>query len=394
MRHLIFTISFLLISATSWCQSVMTTGQWRGIIEYEDEDVPFEFLVDDNLQVIIKNGDERIIIKDAVLEEDSILIPLKPFDAWIKAKLGTHELLGYWKKGYRKKGVPFRATYGAPRFKRSSNIRSKKFIGKWQVELSSPSRIPYPAVLVIEEKRAKIIGTFLTEVGDFRFFEGIINDDSIMMSSYDGAHAFLFKGVIHADSLNGELHMDNGYSEMAKGVKNDNASITEPFKLIEPGHRPFFDILSAGDASVKIDEDDFFDKVIVLQLFGTWCPNSMDQTNFLSEWYENKPEGVEVIAATFEPNFSTAYGNKRIAQYKKDMGLNYNITLGGKLNKRQAALSLPYADEINAFPTLVLIDKDGFVRYEFSYFQGPATGSYHQQFVDKFNTCIEELLRE
>ena len=182
------------------------------------------------------------------------------------------------------------------------------------------------------------------------------------------------------------------YGEAVSGKRSKTASIPVAFNEVPPGHRPYYNILSAGDPAAMIDEGKYFNKVLVLQLFGTWCPNSMDQTRFLKDWYQTKPDNVEVLAVAFEPNFSTAYGNQRISDYMSVMDLPYQVSLGGELSKGQAALGLPYVDRINAFPTLVLVDKEGFIRYEFRYFNGPATGVYHQAFINKFEECIAELV--
>ncbi len=386
-----------------WCFIFSTTaqviapreGQWQGMIEYADEDVPFEFnitLVDDIPTVTIINGEEKVLIKNVTVKEDSIFIPLNPFDALIKAKFSEYSMEGEWKKGYRKKGIPFKATYGVPRFKPS---RSKPRLSKkWELEFKPATRNPYPGVALLEVVDRQVNATILTEVGDFRYFSGVMKGDSLITSSFDGAHAFLLKVRLSGETMSGNLHFDSGYNEIVEGMVNAEANIPSPFAEVPEGHRPFYDILSAGDPDVKVDEDQYFDKVLVVQLFGTWCPNSMDQTNFLVDWYHEKPEGVEVLAVTYEPNFTTAYGNQRIADYKEIMNVPYNITLGGELSKGQAALSLPYKDKINAFPTLVLVDKSGFIRYEFSYFNGPATGVYYRQFKDQFKKLISQLVME
>ncbi|MEM7109140.1 MAG: hypothetical protein AAF519_13005 [Bacteroidota bacterium] len=372
-------------------------GQWRGIIEYQDEAVPFEFKVEreaDQLIITIENGEETIKIENSTIEGDSIIIPLKPFDAWLKAKVDQHQMEGFWRKGYRTRGIPFKAQYGAPRFERGTKKGLKKVSGNWKLEIEPPSGLTYPAVGMLTSKDGLVTGTFLTEVSDLRYFEGVLFNDSIFMSSFDGAHAFLFKGTFDQNKISGELVLDNKYSEAVSGVKSETASIPIAFKEVPSGNRPFYNILSAGDPEVKIEEDDYFNKVLVLQLFGTWCPNSMDQTLFLRDWYATKPEAVDILAVTFEPNFSTTYGNKRISDYKSSMDLPYRVSLGGELSKGQAALALPHIEKINAFPTLILVDKQGFIRYEFSYFNGPATGQYHSAFIEKFEECIVELSSE
>ncbi len=370
-------------------------GQWQGMIEYADEDVPFEFRVNHdklNLVVIIVNGEEEIKIKNVTIKDDSIFIPLNPFDALIKAKFDKHSMEGEWKKGYKKKGIPFKASYGVPRFQRSTG--RPKLSRKWELKFMPTGRNSYPAVGMFDAVDDQVNGTVLTEVGDFRYFSGVMIDDSLLLSSFDGAHGFLIKAKISGDSLTGNLHFDSEYVERLIGKQNNEADIPSPFNEVPEGHRPFYDILSAGDPGVKVDEDQYFDKVLVIQLFGTWCPNSMDQTNFLVDWYKEKPEEVEVLAVTYEPTFSTEYGNRRITDYKELMQVPYNVNLGGELSKGQAALALPYKDKINAFPTLILVDKNGFIRYEFSYFNGPATGPYHTQFTQKFGSLVEELVRE
>ena len=370
-------------------------GQWQGIIEYEDEDVPFEFRVENEggqSVITIENGDEKIRIDNATIEGDSIVIPLKPFDAWIKAKVNQHQMEGFWRKGYRTKGIPFKAHYGVPRFERGNKKGLKKLSGSWQLDIKPPAGLTYPVVGVFEANDGAVIGTFLTEVSDLRYFKGAVINDSVFLSSFDGAHAFLFKGVVDQDNLSGLLIMDSSYGEAVSGKRSKTASIPVAFNEVPPGHRPYYNILSAGDPAAMIDEGKYFNKVLVLQLFGTWCPNSMDQTRFLKDWYQTKPDNVEVLAVAFEPNFSTAYGNQRISDYMSVMDLPYQVSLGGELSKGQAALGLPYVDRINAFPTLVLVDKEGFIRYEFRYFNGPATGVYHQAFINKFEECIAELV--
>ncbi|MEQ8927593.1 MAG: hypothetical protein RLO81_17385, partial [Fulvivirga sp.] len=105
-------------------------------------------------------------------------------------------------------------------------------------------------------------------------------------------------------------------------------------------------------------------------------------------------QNVEVLAVTYEPNFSTEYGLQRIESYKRDMQIPYEIKLGGELSKGQAALALPYLEKINAFPTLVLIDKYGFIRYQFDYFNGPATDQYYEEFKKEFLLAINTLAEE
>jgi hypothetical protein len=51
-------------------------------------------------------------------------------------------------------------------------------------------------------------------------------------------------------------------------------------------------------------------------------------------------------------------------------------------------------DRVQAFPTLIFLDKNAEVRKVHSYFTGPATGIYYQNFKQEFEKIIMQLLAE
>ena len=58
----------------------------------------------------------------------------------------------------------------------------------------------YEAVGVFNQKDNRVTGTFLTTTGDYRYLEGNIIGDSLLLSCFDaGGHAFLFKAKVGAD---------------------------------------------------------------------------------------------------------------------------------------------------------------------------------------------------
>lgn len=392
MKYIIlFSLVVLMISA----QAQSTNGMWKGFIEYQQIDVSFAFEIEQGQGKVIVtfiNGEERLVCKDSEIINDSIFVKISPFDVTLTGRIDGETISGVWKKGYRKKGVSFRAIKGKPRFTLGPEKKSLPN-SNWDLTLES-SGTASNGVGLFNVINGIATGTILTSTGDYRFMEGVYRNDSLLLTSFDGAHGFYLQAKVSGNSITGILHMDNDYTENVTGTFNLEAALSDPFKSIEGGQRPYFDILSAGDAQIKIDADKYFDKVLIIQLFGTWCPNSMDQSNFLRGWYKTKPADVEVLAVTFEPNFTTEYGNERISDYQKSMSLPYDINLGGKLSKGQAALALPHTNKINAFPTLILVDKAGFIRYEFDYFNGPATGILYQDFVRVFRERIAELVAE
>jgi hypothetical protein len=56
--------------------------------------------------------------------------------------------------------------------------------------------------------------------------------------------------------------------------------------------------------------------------------------------------------------------------------------------------TLPEMTEIKAFPSMILIGKDGTVRKTHAGYAGPATGIHHETFKQKFTEDINALLAE
>lgn len=378
----------------------IATGQWRGEIIYDQVKVPFQFnvrKVNDEFQFILVNGKEEKVLEGVRLKEDSVFVQLDIFDAELRAKYTSEYMSGVWVKHYRDTQIPFSATFGQSRY--MVDLKPNHTITKpWDILFTPERALAYKGVGLWEQEGSVVNGTIMTGVSDFRYFEGVVFGDSIELSSFDGAHAFLLKGVKNKNGWTGELHFDNGYSEPWQSKSNIDAKLPDPWEIVEvepETHRPFFDILTAGSKQLKIDESDFFGKVTVIQLFGTWCPNSLDQSRFLTQWYEdNKHRDVEVLAVSYEANFSENYGLERIETYKNSLDITYPVVLGGRLSKSQAAVGFPFMEKIEAFPTLVILDKAGYVRYVHSYFNGPATGEYYTQFIQRFNELIDELESE
>jgi thiol-disulfide isomerase/thioredoxin len=55
---------------------------------------------------------------------------------------------------------------------------------------------------------------------------------------------------------------------------------------VKPGEEKLhFTFKDLEGKAVSINDDKFKNKVVVIQLMGSWCPNCMDETAFLSDYY-------------------------------------------------------------------------------------------------------------
>ena len=79
---------------------------------------------------------------------------------------------------------------------------------------------------------------------------------------------------------------------------------------------------------------------------------------------------------------------------KQKYNVGYDYVIAGVYDKKEAAKTLPMLNHIISFPTTIFIDKKGKVRKIHTGFSGPATGNYYEEFVDNFNSFMNQLLNE
>lgn len=402
MKRLLALSLFLLVSTAVYSQTPRS-GSWKGSIIYTNAEVPFAFEVgypNDSTDPVFTfiNGEDRASLY-AEIVNDSLFIPMFAFDITLKMTMGEEVMNGTLVKHYSNRSYPFKAEYGKSRYVIKEEADPIQVGKRWNMTVNAGKRGEYPAVGLFEQSGNRVTGTILTEVSDYRFFEGKVEGDEIEMSVFDGVHAFLMKGSYNAknDQWSGELILDDGYSRPWVAQPDTNAALRDPFKVIDlkgKEIKPDLEKLAALPDQ-KITPEEYEGQVLVVQLMGTWCSNSQDQTRYLTNWISEHPEKeVEILAVNYEANYSVEYGLDRIKTYKNRLSIPYEMILGGPLSKTEAAKSFSFMDQILAFPTLIFIDKKGYARYVHSYFTGPATGEYYSDFDRRFNSIVDELSAE
>jgi len=129
---------------------------------------------------------------------------------------------------------------------------------------------------------------------------------------------------------------------------------------------------------------------------GSWCPNCMDETRFLSGFYkEYHDKGVEVIALAYERSTDFERSQASLDQLKKRFNITYPVLITGYTNdKKELLKSLPMLANFMGFPTTIIIDKKGNVRKIHTGFSGPGTGNYYAEFINEFEKLNDDLLAE
>lgn len=383
----------------------LKTGIWRATIEIQGQPLPFNFdLVKDEkggYDMYIINAAERLLLDEIEIKNDSVDIALHVFDANIKAQIKGDTIQGEFIKNYEKDyNIPFLAVYGQTyRFEKSKDTTNiPDFSGKYSVNFISEDDTTV-AVGIFNQVKDSVTGTFLTETGDYRYLQGNVSDGMMKLSTFDGNHAYIFTALKRGEGqLSGEFYSGKTHMEFWDAYKNDNAKLRDPESLtyLKPGYETVeFTFPDVNKNPVSLTDEKYKGKVVILQMFGTWCPNCMDETKFLVPWYkENHDRGVEIIGLAYERKPDFDYASERVKKMVEKFNVPYDFVIAGTNDKAAAAETLPQLNKVVAFPTTIFIGKDGKVKKIHTGFTGPGTGIYYDQFVQHFNEIVNELLSE
>ncbi|MEM1319749.1 MAG: TlpA disulfide reductase family protein [Bacteroidota bacterium] len=406
-------------------------GIWRGNLQLEaqkialDEDgkpinpsldeiipgrLPFHFEViydnETDFHIEIINAEERIRIDDIQLfrsrstAKDTMIINIPIYESFIKAGYTANVISGYWevttRDNYR---VPFVARQGKKdRFTTLKETPIMDISGAWESTFGTDGDDPYKAIGEFKQKDNHLTGTFLTETGDYRFLEGTVQGNKFYLSCFDGAHAFLFEGKILEDSsLIGSFRSGTHYLTTWEAQRNLDFKLADPDTLtrVASENQTFnFAFENTEGKMVSLDDPQYQNKVKIIQILGTWCPNCRDETRFLTKYLKENPnDQLAVIGLAFEKHRDKTKAKKAIQIYKEKAEIPYEVLLAGYYNKKEAAQSLPMLNHVLSYPTMIFLDRDNNVKRIHTGFSGPATSKY-KPFTRDFKAYVKTLVEE
>jgi thiol-disulfide isomerase/thioredoxin len=404
----LFAVSLLFIR---WSASPVTlkNGYWRATIDRPDgQQVVFNFQTKDSLGkkiIYVINGKEHLLVDSIETRDDSVFIQMPFYESGFRARIMNNgNLEGTWVKyfGYRVRTMPFKAEYGTKeRFKISAPPVSN-ISGRWETKFMEENKVSTMAA-EFKQEGSYVTGTFLDPTGDMRFLQGVVSGDSLKLSTFDGANAYLFTAKI--DNKNkisgGKFYAGETGVENWNAERNGNAITSDEFSgtKIKPNSGKLnFSFKDSKDGHiVSINDKRFKGKVVVIQILGSWCPNCMDETKFLSDYYnKNHQRGIEIIGLAYERTTDFENSQKALLPFMKRLDVQYPVLITGVAvsDSLRTQKTLPQLDKIKAFPSTIFVDKKGNIRKIDTGFSGPATVEHYTQFKKEFNEIINRLLAE
>lgn len=407
-RNLI--VLFLVMGIFNSCQTPSGTkalkkGLWRGTFLIPNVEIPFQFEVEgDNPErtiLYLINGEDRFEINNVKYYGDSVTITVDLYDVVLKAKITEESLNGHLIRlgtGSSRPAVPFSAEYGdLPRFPQSSNAPSVLLAGTWDIEIGTGQDVN-KTVGIFDQKESFLTGSILTTTGDYRFLEGVVDANKFSLSSFGGSTPYLVQGEFTNDNtFTGKFVTPYRSVEIA-GKRNSQATLPDAYSVtyLKDGYSSLgFSFPNLDGNQVSLSDPRYAGKVVIVSILGSWCPNCLDESAFLSDWYKKKRHrGVEIIGLGFERKNDFEHGKKMLTTLKDRLDIQYELLFAGELSKENRSKALPELNKIASFPTTLFIDKKGNVRKIHSGFSGPATGKFYDEYLTEFNGLIDELLAE
>ncbi len=383
----------------------LSAGKWRATMELkEGVDMPF------NVSIIkekgaftfqFENGEEQLPTTDVTVTEDSVFVKTAIFDSEFKLKIEDDSTLtGLWYNYYKS------ADYYLPvQFKKGEIFRFEsnpttnvQLANKYEVTFGAGTDEAYKAIGLFEQNGSQVSGSFATETGDYRYLEGQLINQTLYLSTFDGSHAFLFIAAVEDSIIDGTFYSGSHYQESFSGMINESASLKDPDSLtyLKEGYsRIYFEFENLNGDTVKLTDEQFEDKVVLLQIMGSWCPNCMDESIFFKQLHKQySQKGLEVVALAFERAKTKEKSLINLARMQERLNLPYTLLLAGATRDDQAAEKLPMLNHIMSYPTSILIGKNGDILSIHTGFYGPSTGSYYDRYVEKMNKKIQDALED
>ncbi|MDP4185437.1 MAG: TlpA disulfide reductase family protein [Bacteroidota bacterium] len=403
--YILFISLFWGAGAIAQNRPFLKEGFWRGVFHLQENEVPFVFEVKgtnaSNATVFLINGKERAALNHIVQKNDSVFIPVELYDAVIIGKVEGNKFNGVFRKLSLSKsngGLAFTADYGRKARFENKNIAPKASLsGTWDLKMIYPDNTE-EVVGLFDQKTNNLTGTILTTTGDYRYFEGTVQGADFYLSAFSGSNPYLIKGkFVNQNEIEAEFITSRGKISI-KGVRNAKAALPDPYSLtkLKDGVSSIdFTFPDLNGNPVSLKDPKYKDKVVVISIMGSWCPNCNDEISFLAPWYKkNKERGVEIIGLAFERKKDLASAKATLSLLKKKYGVDYDILFAGQAGTDAASKALPALKAVFSFPTTIFIDKKGNVSRIHTGYNGPATGKFYDEFLEEFNQEIDNLLKQ
>lgn len=394
----VLTLLFLMMIGCQKQEQPLKEGLWQGYFQRPDSiEIPFRLQVSyadakaSIPEISLFTEDETLPAEKVEMMDDSVFVTLAYFDTELRFKLDSpNRISGNWVDNSREgMTLPFFAEAGV-----APNPPSE-LSGKFSVTFRPSAPNAYPAVAQIEQDQDGLKATFRTPSGDYRFLRGYVKDQRLVLHRFDGQVIYLITAEIHGDSLiNGKHYSGPTYQAEWIGILDSNAKMSDPYERTKViSSTPVeLKVLNIDGDTILLNKTVFQDKITLLTIMGTWCPNCLDESRFIEQYLKENPDlPIQVFGLCFERPSSWDHVQRILRKYTSALNLPFPLYYVGPPDAAFANSVFPMLDGIKAWPTMIVLDKQGQISKVHTGFDGPAAGDAYLEHIKSFDQLMRAL---
>jgi thiol-disulfide isomerase/thioredoxin len=335
----------------------------------------------------------------------TLRLPFDYYDGELVVTIEGDRLQGAFTRQWQRQSLirQLEGRRGAPPTGRVAGGQS--LTGDWVLAVGAPPNQRYWRAS-FQQEGAGLLGTLITVSGDWGSFTGRVDGEEFALSRFDGINSRLLKGRVRADGRF-EGIVDLGLFDPVRPVVGERldpgnqqsvANLPDPdnyTRVVNPAEPFRFAFPSLAAQMVSSTDERFRDKVVVISITGSWCPNCHEESPLLQQYYQKYgPRGLEVVGLAFEYTGEADRDLEQLRIFAARHQLTYPLLLAGTTDDGEIGRKLPQLVNFAAYPTTIFVGRDGLVRRIHTGFEGRATGERHRRLKADYEALIEQLLSE
>ncbi len=397
----LFALATLAAPRPTTAQASSPVGRWNATVKVSNGaiEIPFDFEIvaaGAGIRGHFFDGEVKVPSTVGTFAGGAIDLRFEQYGARLQATLTGDRLEGTYDRGTRGAPYPFAATRASAAPKAVAG-KVPSISGEWRIPVSN-ARKEQSWRLIVHQTGAAVSASILRIDGDTGALTGRYADGVFHVSHFSGARPVKFDLTLKAD---GSLELVQNGRDKLLAYRVTDARVKEvgaptsptQFTRVKNPSEPFrFSGKDLDGNLVSSTDARFRNKVVLVNITGSWCPNCHDEAPFLVELFRDyNKKGFEIVALGFE-EADQLKNPVRPRAFVKQFGMPFPFLLMGE--PEEAPAKLPQAENLNAFPTNFVLGRDGRVRSVHAGFASVATGTVHAESKTEMKREIERLLGE
>ncbi|MET0337448.1 MAG: TlpA disulfide reductase family protein [Caulobacter sp.] len=400
MRPLLSTVvAIATLALATIAQAQDLSGFWDASVEVKGRQIPFRLKLAEDAKGVRANffdGEQPTNPSSSGRRDGQRLrFEFASYATSLEARLDGQVLRGSYQTANG--ALPFEARRQKPSVTRVA--AGPSIAGEWRIPLETPKG-ERAWRLIVRQKGGEAFATILRVDGDTGTLSGRYDGRRYVLSRFAGERPAILEITPAGDELKLDLH-DNGGPRTLRAVRAKVAQakgIAAPAdparhtRVRDPKETFRYAGVELDGAATDQNDPRFRNKVVVLSLMGSWCPNCHDEAPFLVELDRKyRSRGLQVVGLDFE-QAEQLKNPQRLRAFIARYGIEYPVLLAGE--PKSVNEKLPQAEGLNAWPTTFFIGRDGRVRNVHVGFPSRGSGPYETKARADIEREVQVLLAE